>query len=121
MKTVIALIAMFFAFACVSEDAPAQSAQVLKGYWNDGQYSGSLQFSFKDGWKTGLLELWCGRGGTRVDFVIKIQSGDGRAYEVVKDSWPNSCGVDSFNIRPDAKGGWEGDISATYQTKFSVK
>lgn len=121
MKTVIALIAVFFALAGVAENASTQSAKTLNGWWNDGQYSGSLQLSFHKGWENGRFELWCSRGLTHVDFILKSQSGDERGYDIVKDSWPNSCGVDSFSIRPDAKGGWEGDISATYQTSFSVK
>lgn len=98
-------LAVVFASLAGAGVASAQSARTLKGQWNDGQYSGSLQFSFQDSWEKGLLELWCQRGGTRVDFVLKSQSGEVRAYEVVKDSWPNNCGVESFTIRSNAKGG----------------
>lgn len=116
----VLLFLVFTSLAGAAETASAQSAQVLKGHWSDGNSSGSLQISFQDGWGAGLFELWCHRGGTRINFILKLQSGDTRVYNVVNDSSPNSCGVDSFTIQPDGSG-WRGDISASYQTTFKVR
>lgn len=120
-KIVTILSFIVFASFAVAGTASAQSAQVLKGRWHDSLGgSNTLEISFQDGWKTGRLELWCSRGLTRVDFVnADLQSSD-RVYNVTKNSYPNSCGVDSFTIQPDGSG-WRGDISASYQTTFKVK
>ena len=121
MNKIVAMLLSFLVFASFvcAETALAQSAKVLKGHWSDGNSSGSLQISFQNGWNAGLFELWCHRGGTRVNFVLK-QSSDARVYVVVNDSSPNSCGVESFTIQPDGSG-WRGDISASYQTTFTAK